>query len=66
MINGASCKFASIHTIRIKILDRIVRTLLKHVPNLMRNLFSLSTVDTKKYKYNGEGGALKFSKGPRL
>ena len=43
----------------------IVRALrdVKHVPNLKMNLISLSTLDSKGYKYTGECGALKVSKG---
>ena len=45
--------------------DGVVRTLgdIRHVPDLKRNLISLSTLDTKGYKYTGEGGVLKISKG---
>ena len=35
---------------------------MKHVPNLKKNLISLNTLDKKRYKYTGEGGALKVSK----
>ena len=35
----------------------------KHVPDLKRNLISLSTLDSKGYKCTGEGGTLKVSKG---
>lgn len=46
-----------IGTIRIKMFDGVVRALadVRHVPNLKRNLISLSTLDTKGYKYSGEG-----------
>ena len=45
--------------------DGVVRTLgdIKYVPNLTRNLISLSTLDAKWYKYTDEGGVLKISKG---
>ena len=36
---------------------------MRHIPNLKRNLISLSTLDLKGYKYTGEGGLLKVSKG---
>ena len=36
----------------------------KHALDLKRNFISLSTLDSKGYKYIGEGGALKVSKGP--
>ena len=65
MGNNATCKVAGIGTIRIKMFDGVVRTLGdgKHVSHVKRNLISLSTLDSKKYKYIGEGGVLKVSKG---
>ena len=36
---------------------------MKHIPNLKRNLILLSALNSKRYKYTGEGGALKVSKG---
>ena len=62
--NNASCKVAGTGTIRIRMFDGVVHTLgdVKHVPNLKRNLISLSTLNAKWYKYNGEGGVLKISK----
>ena len=64
MGNNASCKVASIGIVRIRMFDGVVRTLgeVKHVPNLKRNLISLSTLDAKGYKYIGDGGVLKISK----
>lgn len=38
----------------------------RHVPTLNRNIISLSTFDSKGYKYTGEGGVLKVSKGSRV
>ena len=45
--------------------DGVVRILgdVRYVPNLKRNLISLSTLDEKGYKYTSEGGVLKISKG---
>ena len=45
--------------------DGVVRTLgnARHVPNLKRNLISLSSLDAKGYKYTSEGGVLKICKG---
>ena len=65
MGNNASCKVAGIGIVHIKMFDGVVRTLsdVKHVLNLKRNLISLSTLDAKGYKYTGEGGVLKISKG---
>ena len=63
--NDAPCEIANVGTIRIKMFDEIVKTLgdVKHAPDLKRNLISLSTLDSKEYKYTGDGGALKVSKG---
>ena len=65
MGNNASWKVAGIGTIIIKMFDGVVRTLgdVKHVPDLERNLISLSILDAKWYKYTGECGILKISKG---
>ena len=65
MGNNASCKVAGIGIVRIKIFDGVVHTLgdVRHVLDLKRNLISLSTLDAKGYKYTGEGGVLKISKG---
>ena len=65
MGNNASCKIAGIGMVRIKMFDGVVRTLgdVRHVPDLNRNLILLSTIDSKGYKYTGEGGVLKVSKG---
>ena len=64
MGNNASCKIASIGIVRIKMFDGVVRILgdLRHVPNLKRNLISLSTLDVKGYKYTRKGGVVKVSK----
>ena len=65
MGNNATCKVASSATVHIKMFNGVVRTLsdIRHVPDLKRNLISLSTLDAKGYKYTGEGGVLKISKG---
>lgn len=65
MGNNASCKIAGPGIVRIKMFDGVVRTLgnVKHAPDLKRNLISLGTLDSKGYKYTGEGGVLKVSKG---
>ena len=64
MVNNASCKVAGIKIIRIRMFNGVVRTLgdIRHVPDLKRNLISLSTLETKGYKYTSEGGVLKISK----
>ncbi|KAG8472527.1 hypothetical protein CXB51_034427 [Gossypium anomalum] len=65
MGNNTSCKITSVGTIKVKMFDAVVRTLsdVRHVPELKRNLISLSTLDTKGYRYTAESGVLKISKG---
>ena len=53
MGNNASSKVAGIGTVRIRMFDGVVRTLgdIRHVPDLKKNLISLSNLDAKGYKY---------------
>ncbi|KAG8473757.1 hypothetical protein CXB51_035572 [Gossypium anomalum] len=50
MGNNASCKIAGVVTIKVKMFDRVVRTLsdMRHVPELKRNLISLRQRKTAK------------------
>ena len=45
--------------------DGIIRTLegVRHIPDLGRNLISVSTFDNECYKYSGGGGVLRITKG---
>ena len=65
MGNNAPCKIASVGIVRSKMFDRVVMTLgdIRHILDLKRNLISLSTLDVNEYKYTGEGGVVKISKG---
>ncbi|KAG8485343.1 hypothetical protein CXB51_021504 [Gossypium anomalum] len=65
MGNNVSCKIAGVGTIKVKMFDGVVRTLsdVRYVPELKRNLISLSTLDSKGYRYTAESGVLKISKG---
>ncbi|WRX14855.1 Integrase [Theobroma cacao] len=59
-----SLSVVGIGTIRIKMFDGMVRTLeVKHVPDMKKNLISLSLLDKKGYKYSGQDGVLNVSKG---
>ncbi|KAG8482610.1 hypothetical protein CXB51_024194 [Gossypium anomalum] len=53
MGNNASCKIAGVGTIKVKMFDGVVRTLsdVRNVPELKRNLISLSILDSKGYRY---------------
>ncbi|KAG8481222.1 hypothetical protein CXB51_025972 [Gossypium anomalum] len=64
MRNNASCKITGVGTITVKMFDGVVRTLseVRHVPELKRNLISLSTLDSKGYRYTAESGVLNISK----
>ncbi|KAG8485555.1 hypothetical protein CXB51_018931 [Gossypium anomalum] len=65
MGNNASCKIVGVGTIKVKMFDGVVRTLsdVRYVPELKRNLISLSTLDSKGYRYTAKSGVLKISKG---
>ncbi|KAJ4976637.1 hypothetical protein NE237_001743 [Protea cynaroides] len=65
MGNNVVCKIVGIGTVRIKCHDGIVRTLtdVRHIPDLKKNLISLSTLNSIGCSYTGGGGALKVSKG---
>ena len=54
-----------IGSVQIKMHDGIVRTLtdVRHIPDMSKNVVSLSTLDGKGYKYSGGDGVLKASKG---
>ncbi|KAI3790253.1 hypothetical protein L2E82_03169 [Cichorium intybus] len=68
MGDNAPYKVTGIGSIQIKMFDGVVITLsdVRHVRGLKRNLISLSTLDLKGYKYSGEGGVLKVSKGAMI
>ncbi|KAG8496765.1 hypothetical protein CXB51_007998 [Gossypium anomalum] len=58
MENNVSCKITGVETIKVKMFDRVVKTLsdIRHVPELKRNLISLSTLDSKGYRYTAKNG----------
>ncbi|KAG8498778.1 hypothetical protein CXB51_005209 [Gossypium anomalum] len=64
MGNNASCKITGVGTIKFKMFDGVVRTLsdVQHVPELKKNLISLSTLDSKGYRYTTESRVLKIFK----
>lgn len=68
MGNNQSCRVAGIGRVRLRLQDGTIRTLdqVRHVPDLKRNLISLSTLDAKGYKFSGGGGALKVRKGAQV
>ncbi|WVZ72988.1 hypothetical protein U9M48_021363 [Paspalum notatum var. saurae] len=65
MDDDIPCQIIGIGSVQIKMHDGIVRTLtdVRHIPDMTKNLISLSTLDGKGYKYSGGDGVLKVSKG---
>ena len=65
MGNGVACKTVGIGSIRMKMVDRQVRTLkdVRHVPDLKKNLLLLGALEAQGYKFSYTDGALKVTKG---
>lgn len=65
MENNASCTTVGIVSIRIKMFDGVVKTLIevRHLQELKRNLISLGVFDYSGYKFSCQGRVLKVSKG---
>jgi 5'-3' exoribonuclease 2 len=65
MGDDSSHQIISIGSVQIKMHDGIIRTLtdVRHIPDMSKNLISLSTLDGKGYKYSGGDVVLKLSKG---
>ncbi|CAD6258513.1 unnamed protein product [Miscanthus lutarioriparius] len=59
------CDIVGIGSVQIKTDDGMTRTLknVRYIPEMSRNLISLSTLDAEGYKYSGSDGVLKVSKG---
>jgi hypothetical protein len=59
------CQIEGIGSIHIKTRDGMTHTLtcFKHIPTTARNLISLSTLDSERYKYRGGNKVLKVFKG---
>lgn len=64
MENNKRCRIVGIGRIRIKMIDGMVTILdaMRHVLDLRRNRISLSTLESKWYRYIVECGVLKISK----
>lgn len=65
MENNQSCRIAGIDRVRLRLEDGTVKTLaqVRHVPDLTKNLISLSTLDEKRYKFSSVRGVLKIRRG---
>jgi len=65
MGDDSPCQIIGIGSVQMEMHDGIIRTLtdVRHIPDMRKNLISLSTLDGKGYKYSGGYGVLKVSKG---
>ncbi|KAE8702282.1 hypothetical protein F3Y22_tig00110483pilonHSYRG00048 [Hibiscus syriacus] len=65
MGNDHSCQVVGIDTVHIKMFDGIVRTLTDvwHIPEMKKNLISLSTLEKKGFRFSAEGGVLRVFSG---
>ena len=65
MGNNVSCQTVGMGNIRVKMYDNIVKTLtnVRYVPELKKKLISLGVLDSDGYKFTGQNGVLKVSKG---
>lgn len=53
--DGIELSVVGVGTVRIKMYDGVVRTFeVRHVPELRKNLISLSLLDSHGYRYSGE------------
>ncbi|KAJ9542762.1 hypothetical protein OSB04_029268 [Centaurea solstitialis] len=68
MGNNDSCPIIGKGTIRIRMHDGITRTLgdVRYVPELRRNLISLSTLDRNGYEFIGKNGVVRVKRGALL
>jgi GAG-pre-integrase domain len=62
--NDHLCKITGVGTIRIKIHDDIIRTLMgiRHILDLTKNLISLGFLEDADYKFQSDGEVLKVLK----
>ena len=65
MRNDAVCKTVGISNIRMRVLDRQIRTLtnVRHIPDLKKNLLSLGALEARGYKFSGADRGIKVVKG---
>ena len=65
MGNDSPCNVRGIGNVTFKMFDGKIRTLsnVRYVPDLKRNLISLSTLESQGYRFIGEDGILKVCKG---
>lgn len=63
--NNKACKIVGIGPVRFKLHDKSIKLLtgVRCLPDLKRNLLSLSELDKKGYVYKGDQSILKFMRG---
>ncbi|KAG6391274.1 hypothetical protein SASPL_149027 [Salvia splendens] len=68
MANNVVCNVVGIGSIRIRTHDGVFCTLndVMHVPQMTKNLISLSTFDSKGFSFKGEGGVMHIMKGSKV
>lgn len=68
MRNNQSCRVLGIGLVRLRLLDGTVLVLgqVQHVPDLIKNIISLSTLDSNGYTFFSRGGVLKIKRGYRV
>ncbi|KAG6437869.1 hypothetical protein SASPL_102799 [Salvia splendens] len=68
MANNFVCKVVGIGSIRIRTYNGVFCTLndVRHVPQMTKNLISLSTFDSKGFNFKGEGGVMHIMKGSKV
>ena len=65
MGNDASCRVIGTGNIIVKMFDGVIRTLcdVRHVPNQMKDLISLGTLEGNCFSYKSVNGVMKVRKG---
>ncbi|CAL1408658.1 unnamed protein product [Linum trigynum] len=68
MANGVICKIVGRGSVRMRTHDGSIRTLnnVRHIPEMTKNLISLSLLDNKEFSFKGEGGVLFVYKGSKV
>src|SRR3954462_13045212 len=65
MGNDAACNVIGIGNVRMRMFDGQVRTLsnVRHVRDMRKNLLSLGALEAQGFKFSGEDGVIKVSRG---
>src|SRR3954464_15392387 len=65
MGNDAECNVIETGNIQMRMFDGQVQTLsnVRHVPSMRKNLLSLEALEAQGFRFSGEGGVIKVSRG---